>query len=420
MKRTLSHLAVLTSVLAAAGALQAQEAKLSARMDVWYTQMLDNNLRRNSEYAGKYYQWNSAFKENGFSVRRMEIWLKGTVTPDVAYTFFLDPSASTSSAPSPLTSTSYSGYNPSIVVDAFIDWKLAPQLTLRVGQFKPGQTFEAINQTIAEMLFYDRSMLARQFGDKRDRGLGLTYAMGQASGLNAKATVGVSNGTSDFDGGKANDRNAQKDYWARLEMAYGPDHRFGAYYRQGETDLSDKGSLYARAWTAGDAPAAAAILQDRDKTTNLGAYYTFETKRWYASAEAITGLLGRRVPSLAESASQASLRQALDQKYLGATLSGAYKMGRHWITARYDYMNYNLGDRHYGAADPYKVNGADYTPRYFEAIAGYNYLFDPAKPVAGKMKVNYIHRSKNFLQPRQGQAGEQGGDSIVVSFQFGF
>jgi len=34
--------------------------------------------------------------------------------------------------------------------------------------------------------------------------------------------------------------------------------------------------------------------------------------------------------------------------------------------------------------------------------------------------VNYIHRSKNFLQPGVGQTGEQGGDSVVLALQVGF
>lgn len=421
----MNRLTTLALALLSVGTLSAQDLKVSARMDVWYTQMLSDNLRRNTDYTGKYYQWNSAFKENGFSIRRVELWFKGNVTTDVAYTLFIDPSATTSTAPSPLTATSYSGYNPSILVDAFIDWKLRPDLSLRVGQFKPGMTFEAMNFSIAEILFYDRSMMARQFGDKRDRGLALTYSLGDTKGFSGKMTLGYSNGSSDFDGGKGNDRNAQKDVSARLELAHGKDHRFGAYYREGVTDLADKGALSARTWSGANAPTAADILGAKDKTTNLGAYYVYDTATWHGSAEVITGLLGRRMPSLAELPAQGALRQHLDQKYLGYTLSGAYKLGRHWFTARYDVMNYNQGKDWYDAANPYQPTtganaGADFTPKYFEAIAGYNYLFDPKKSVAGKMKVNYIHRSKNFLQPRTGQVGEQGGDSVVVSFQFGF
>jgi len=62
----------------------------------------------------------------------------------------------------------------------------------------------------------------------------------------------------------------------------------------------------------------------------------------------------------------------------------------------------------------------DYTPKYTETTLGYNYLFNPGKYTTGKLKLDYIMRSKNFFVPRAGQTGEQGGDSFVASLMIGF
>ena len=85
---------------------------------------------------------------------------------------------------------------------------------------------------------------------------------------------------------------------------------------------------------------------------------------------------------------------------MGYAIDGAYKMGQHWFTARYDMLNYNTGDDWYTATNPYMpVAGGDYSPKYTEITVGYNYVFNPAKYGAGKLKLDYVHRSKNFLPP---------------------
>jgi hypothetical protein len=282
----------------------------------------------------------------------------------------------------------------------------------------------------AKLLFYDRSMTARMWAEKRDRGALATYSVGDPNAFAAKINLGIGNGMTDSSATfKANDNNAQKDYSFSVLATYGTDHSFGGWYREGATDVKDVG-LVAGTFAGVDAPSAAQVIDNKDKTTNLGAYYVYDTAQWNASVEVTTGLLGRRYPSVfaaGTAAGTAAGRQHLDQKYQGYTLSGAYKMGRHWFTARYDYLNFNQGDDWYTATDPYTTNtttglatGNDYSPKYTEAIIGYNYLFTPVKYVDGKVKFDYIHRSKNFLAPRASQTGEQGGDSLVMSVQIGF
>ena len=67
---TLSAIAAGALFLGAPPA-QAQDVKVNALVDVWYNQILDSNLRTNSQIttpgASKYYSLNSAFQENGFA-----------------------------------------------------------------------------------------------------------------------------------------------------------------------------------------------------------------------------------------------------------------------------------------------------------------------------------------------------------------
>lgn len=411
------------AVLLAAGFAQAQDVKLNAIVEVWYTQMLDNNLRLDKAEPNGYMpnpSLNAAFKENQFYVRRTEIYLGSKIGDTLSWNVMFDPN----------NSGNASTYG-NILNDAFITWQPTKAFSLKVGQFKPLQTWEASMKGSAFVNFYDRSLHARYFGDKRDRGIVATYGFGDPKGFSGKFNLGFTNGnTDDGSAGKSNDANAQKDVVSRLEMSYGTDHNFGVYYREGVTNLKDSTMVAGTGWSGAgyvNAPTAQQIYDNKDKTTNLGAYYVYETSKWLGSVEAITGLLGRRYPTLYDTTAAGVKRQHLDQKFMGYTLSGIYKMGNHWITARYDYLNFNQGDDWYTATNPYTTTvatgvatGNDYSPKYTEAILGYNYIFNPAKATFAKFKVNYIHRSKNFLQPRVGQTGEQGGDSIVAGIMVGF
>ncbi len=402
--------ATLTS---GAPVLQAQDVKVSAIVDLWYTQTLDNNLRLNTA-AGKYFQLNGAFLENGFTVRRSELYLNGKISDELSYAVMFDPNITTSTT------------NPTILQDAAITWKLNSAFSVKVGQFKPVQTFEGSLVGSGELLFWDRSQLARHFGDKRDRGALATYAWGETAGLSGKVNLGLFNGSGDKDGGKANDANAQKDMVTRFEFAYGKTQKFGFYTRNGSTDASDKGGLVALAFAGAGAPTAAAVLDAKDKINNLGAYYSFENATWIAQGEFISGQLGRRFASVG-TATGAALRQHLDQKFFGYVVSGGYKTGRHAFLLRYDSLNYNQGTDFYGPYNPYTQNtttgaalNGDFTPTFTELIAGWNYTFTPSKWTLANFKLNYIHRSKNFLLPRAGQSGAQGGDSLLAAFQVGF
>lgn len=413
----LRSLTAAALVAGTAAVAPAQSVFNGALVELYWTQMMDSNLRLNSAaHSPAYQQLVAGMTENQFLVKRAELYFGGKVNDDISWSLMMDPNNTSG------TNTTFGA----VLHDVWAIWKLNKQLTLRAGQGKFLQSYEASTTSARDIMFYDRAQLSRFIGDRRDRGVMLTYEYGDPKGFNGKINVAVSNGMSDNGtGGKQPEVNAQKDFHARLDFAVGP-HKFGTYFRDGSTQLKDVGVVTGTLWTGSGVPTSAQVLENKDRATNMGFYYFLETPKYLITGEAATGLLGRRFASLFASGTNAMGREHLDQKYMGYYVHGAYKMGKHWITARYDYMNYNSGDQWYTAYNPYKETavgvsrGADYSPKFTEINLGYNYVFNPSKSSAGKLKLNYVMRSKNFLQPRAGQTGEQGGDSIVASLQVAF
>ncbi len=418
--------ATVLALVAAAGALlrAQQPIRVHAVLEAWYTQMLDDNLRLDAAPSvAPYYAngaLNPAFKEDTFTIRRTNLYVEGAVGAQLRWGVMLDPNTSSNSQPAATSS----------LQDAWMAYAWTPRITVKMGQFKMPMNLESTILGASKLLFYDRSMTARMWAEKRDRGVLATCQVGDPRGLSAKFSLGLGNGMTDSTlTYKANDTNAQKDVDLAVNATYGATHSFGGWYRTGETDVREVG-LVAGAFPGPRAPDAAAVLAAKDRTTNLGAYYLYDDRRWQGAVEVSTGLLGRRYPSVFPAGTAVpvkALRQALDQRYLGFTLSGALKLGRHWLTARYDALDFNQGNAWYTASDPYTTDpatgaptGSDFTPKYVEAILGYNYLFNPAQYVDGKIKLDYIHRGRNFLAPRPGQSGAQGGDSLVLSVMVGF
>lgn len=429
----ISRIAGIAALLTA-GLTQAQTPTVKfdgALIELWYTQLLDNSLRYNKAALGYYDGLSSAqanvgnaqgslgrFQENAFAVKRTEIYLSGKVSDEVSWNLMFDPNQSAN------------GIGNNVLQDAVITWNFAKGFKVKAGQFKMPTTYESTLVSAREILFFDRTQLSRLLSERRDRGVWFSYGYGDANGFRGNLNLAISNGTSD-DGsnGKNNDANAQKDYTFRFDGSYRSNHKFGIWYREGETGLKSSTAApgTVAAWGA-SAPSAQQILDNRDKTTAEGIFYAFDQDEWHFDFEYATGLIGRRSPTLYDSTGTvgAVKREHLDQKFTGYAVTGVYKLGAHWLTARYDLMNYNSGNDWYTATSPYivTVNGApaDYTPKYTEITLGYNYLFAPTKQSIGKLKLDYIIRSKNYLAPLAalGQTGEQGGNSLVASLMVGF
>ncbi len=408
----------LVTVLGVAGAFaQAQDVKVNALFIGWYTQMMDNNLRRNDPVTGNlsYYTLGGSkgngsinpYNENTFSVRRAEIYLSAKITDEISGNLLFDPNS-----PNPL------------LLDAYLTWKPSAMWEVKVGQFKP-MGYEVSMVAAADLLFTDRAQVAR-FTDTRDRGVVGSVTLGDKA-FGAKVGVGVMNG----DTSRTNDSSAQKDVMLRVDLNRGDAHKFGVYLQQGSTNKADKTGSLSQAAAFGTAsvsnlvPSNEEIFDNKDKTSTYGAYYAFNQGPWHADVEAATGLLGRRYPTFMVAAGAAG-RQHLDQKFLGYQLTGAYTTGHHIFRVRYDVMNYNQGDDWYTTFNPYKesapgvATGRDLSPEFKEITVGYTYAFKPDMIRKANIKLDYIMRSKNFLLPRAGQTGEQGDDSLVAAFQVWF
>lgn len=414
MKRTLlAPLALLVAALPAA----AQDAtpKVSGLLQVWYTQMLDSNLRQDGlakTNGNAYYDLSGNYTENTFLIRRSEIHVSGAVpgAEGFSYELNIDPSINTGAT------------NPTILQDATITYKNGA-FGVTAGQFKNQRTYEGLVGS-STLIFAERSQLGRRLGDKRDRGLAASYAFGDQD-FGAKVTAAVFNGMVDATSGKSNDTNAQKDFVGRVDFNLGKEQKFGVWTLQGGTDQADKGSLTALTFAGANAPSSAEVLDNKDKTQQYGAFYVYDNGTWHFDGEVVNGKLGRLAASL-NGAAGAAKREALDQKFLGYYATAAYTTGSHTFALRYDFMNYNQGNDWYTDYNPYTESapgvsrGGDYTPKYTEVTAGYTYAFNPKVLKAANLKVNYIHRSKNFLAPGAGQSGEQGGDTAILAFQIAF
>jgi len=400
MTSGLKNASLVALLLAVGSPAFAQAPKISGLVQTWYTQMMDNNLRRNAnapfpDSSSSYYTL-APHNENGLYIRRIDLKAIGSVG-DVEYEVFVD--------------TALTGFP--ILQDGYFKYKMPYNIELKVGQFKPLQTLEGPGSS-AELMLAERSMLARVFGDPRDRGIAASIGFGDPKAFGGRFHVGFFNGQL-----KSNDANAQKDIAARLEMNYGKEHSFGAYTLQGSTNVADKGSLFGGAFQGADAPTPAEVLDNKDATSNMGFYYRFQNDTYHAAFEFITGTLGRRYPSVGVGNAK---REHLDQQFMGYVGTFGYALNKkHRLVLRYDYLNYNFGDKWYGNTNPYQFGGADYSPAYTETTLGYIHSLAENYRQAC-IRVNYIMRSKNFLQPdtRRGQTGEQGGDSLVVAFQVAF
>jgi hypothetical protein len=409
--------------------LAAQDAtpKVGGLVQLWYHQVLSGDLRNDAPAAtngNKYYDLSSNVTEDGLVLRRAQLQVTGSVpgAPGLSYHAMADVAVNPTTANA---TNSNAAYNPTLLQDLFVQYRAANGFEARIGQFKNLQTYEGLVNP-AEILFAERSQMGRRFADRRDRGVTAGWSFGDAA-FGGKASLGLFNGTNDLAAGKANDLNAQKDLVERLEFHAGTAQTFGLYALQGGTDQREGGVLVAKAFAGSGAPSAQAVLDHKDRTTNLGAFYVFDDGRWHLDAEAVTGQWGRRFPSVGAQGGAAG-REALDQRFLSYYATVAYTVGVHTFALRYDFLDANRGRDWYTAFDPYTesapgvrrvVNGApvDYTPKYTELTAGYSYALSGPASKAALLRLNLVRRSRNILAPGPGETGAQGGDSLILALQ---
>ena len=157
-----------------------------------------------------------------FRVRRAEIKLKGEIIPDtVGYGVMVDPSKVLEfqdetievqnqepepTAPGTVTVAQPRG-NVSILQDFYISF-LSEYADVSVGQFKVPISLEGYGSS-SQLLFPERSLVARAYGDRRDVGISAEKKLGPLHYV-----AGIYNG----EGANLRDSNNQKDAALRLEV----------------------------------------------------------------------------------------------------------------------------------------------------------------------------------------------------------
>lgn len=157
-----------------------------------------------------------------FRLRRAELRIKGEIVPKlVAYQVMIDPAKALEfdkkklevqgQEPAPTTPGSVSADQPngstSIMQDFFITF-LSDYADVSIGQFKIPVSWEGYGGS-SKLLFPERALVSRRFGDRRDLGLRVEKKLGEHFFYSA----GVFNG----DGQNRADSNNQKDLALRLE-----------------------------------------------------------------------------------------------------------------------------------------------------------------------------------------------------------
>ena len=111
-------------------------------------------------------------------LRRAEIGLSGSVTDTTRYGIMVDPARlqwTYNNARNISTTAPYWETDSSLLRDAYIAQQLViPELELKVGQFKVPTTAEGLDSN-AELMFPERSMVARTFGDDYEPGIQIGY-----------------------------------------------------------------------------------------------------------------------------------------------------------------------------------------------------------------------------------------------------
>lgn len=166
-----------------------------------------------------------------YRLRRAEIKLSGSVTESTRWFAMID--AAKTLRPGAISSTN----DNKILQDLGIAFSPVKQLELIVGQFKTPATAEGLDSS-AELLFPERSYVARAYGDRREPGMMLTW---KESFLKASAMVSNGQGTN------VDDTNNSKDLTLRLDATPVTWLTLGAFTTGGDFSYKDKARWGANA-----------------------------------------------------------------------------------------------------------------------------------------------------------------------------
>lgn len=173
----------------------------------------------------------AASADKNFRVRRAEFKLTGSSADNARWFFMADfaksiatTSTSVVTSTSPTTkTTSVDTVNTTgdtkVLQDMGVAFKIINDLEVTVGQFKLPTTAESAQPT-GELLFAERSLLTRTYGERRDPGAMVSYKYEKVKILAA---------TSNGQGPNVDEKNDRKDYTARFEATLPYGLTFGTF-----------------------------------------------------------------------------------------------------------------------------------------------------------------------------------------------
>lgn len=157
-----------------------------------------------------------------FRLRRAELKLSGSPVENTRYFLMVDPAKSINTA---------AGADGKILQDLGVGFTIVRGLEVVAGQFKTLTTADGL-ESASNLLFPERSLVGRTFGDRREPGLMLTY-----TGQNFKAGAMVSNGQ----GPNADATADSKDLSLRTDVTVAPGVSVGAFGLFGDFEYNRKG-----------------------------------------------------------------------------------------------------------------------------------------------------------------------------------
>jgi phosphate-selective porin len=172
------------------------------------------------------------YAKDNFRVRRAEIRLLGETSPDLKYIITFD-------AAKELREGSINRNNDnSVLQDFFIEYKISNDFKISLGQFKAPNTVEGL-APLANLNFAERSIISRTFGDRRERGVMLSYSKDWI-----KSALMLSNGGNT----NTSDTNSDKDINLRVDVNLSQNLSLGTFatYADGKTTTKYRNGLNAQ------------------------------------------------------------------------------------------------------------------------------------------------------------------------------
>lgn len=160
-----------------------------------------------------------------FRMRRAELKLSGSVAENTRWFFMVDPAKSLK------TGVVASTNDNKILQDLGIAMNLMPDLELVVGQFKIPAMAEGLDSS-SELLFPERALGVRTFGDRREPGAMLSYKWKEL-----KVSSMISNGQSP----NVDDITNRKDLHFRAEYPVLESLKAGAFTTLGDYSYGNRG-----------------------------------------------------------------------------------------------------------------------------------------------------------------------------------